>query len=1702
VRRLTATLLVVGLVSFCAYLLWSLLRNPKTYFVHLTASSDYEPSGGQPLQFAYGDFAAFKRLAPAFASESFPVELERGLTSGKVKEKLRALAREGIREKDQLIVYLAAHGVMRDNVAHLRFEPEEFVPVSEVLEELKASPAGTKLLILDAGQDSYNPRSGISHSAFPVALKQDVNAAKDPALWVLLANSSFERSHVSPTVGERHRIARGPARPNRGNSVFGWFVFEALAGFADEDEDRVVRLDELYAYVQPNVSEWVSAATGKNESQTPLLLNSGDSDEASAAIDLLSIANLPSAEDLVSGEETGEVQSDIRSMALEAVASNAPAEASEVLEKQGAEGSDGPSDEGSKLGEAPGGEKPSDAGATASRADAPKEGLKFRQKALEELAKAWTAAAELDSAGPMPTPSAYAPSIWRALIDRLLWYEYYCAADFQSNDNSFWETAVEKLASFNRSFGRFDSDENIPANGNIVDQLRLARSRLLPPVPLEPGQHVSLAMLESAAQLHGNPPENIDKIIQFGSEYDAAVLKQDDPTPARLNELLTTKADVFKEIANCYELEILDLREHRNVPWHLARMALRARRLGEKAAASLLCGEGWARAAIESGDRLRLEGERLLRDQADQNWEEIAEAKLNEARNHYVLATEELEAVRDISDARSALLGRLPDYVRWAHFGRVDSSAASPKPADLDRALSLISDADKVLSQPGNTPVYDLTNLSSRLREARDSLDEGLKDLNDPWRIETVLRTALPPFRDRRQLRMELSPSGKEDTHNFATQPLNAAAFHMPLVDDRRWSAEKDQIESELELARRAEFNKRTIKLPASLVGAEPDDSPSALAIDGHFNDLFAASEESAFDSDGLADVTTRADALAGLRGNMRDWLLRDAEQDGSPNSTDGDLFSLLNRAAWYDLLVWQSIRSQQALDDASPAEERSLPLARDTYRKLAESIQGQPDLASIADPQLKLEVPREIYLIRESDDEARLRLQIASPTAAEVCLVAEYDSRVLSVEGDGIVTQEQLRESADNANRKQRSSKRLMYPYPPDVLGAPKISLSPGAARDVELTVRRLKNDHDDTKLILKAVSRDSYVRKEVDVGLSGKESFHLAVKALDGLWRERNGGVVLHPLPNQETQFAFMLSNRANVKKTVNVRFIVPERVPLEGREDAMPRGAPVLDEANAILAQYGDKELTTQLITVDLPASGEAVPVKFTPAADQKAPANLLPVDPASPDKPPQINLPHGLIAVIEDAETKRKTLRRVLIEPQPPRHYLSALAEVDSAGEVTITVSATNEALVHPDGIRISAKIDGISDQFDRKLDGLIRSPAYSTTLFGRLAANAPEVLKATIDVAGYPRAFIFRIPRGSARSIEPAANTTDVQILSPQRDKAIKAAPQAVVPVLLQVDAPHDTFSQGSEAQVVVGIDSDRDRGLSDEDVEPRTLRSDRQVNVDAKSLAPDGTLALHTQISDFSLNVAGNASDDPVWVLAQLRVPELTPVSRWVEIKLDGSAPIIERVQPAGRQIEFGKDLEVTISTRDLSRVVKVEAAFETSSAGNGNAEDKGTSWTKAAQTDESGTQWVTQLKTGELIPGTWQYVTVRAEDEVGNVRQTVSDAVQVVDKPTKAEPTRGQLMQSKVADVDGVVLFQGKPLGAAKVEFDPPLVPPIAPVETNDAGQFSFTKVPPGKHKLHARGRKNGYFRNAWVDIEVPAAGSTTPIQVTLNAK
>jgi hypothetical protein len=371
-----------------------------------------------------------------------------------------------------------------------------------------------------------------------------------------------------------------------------------------------------------------------------------------------------------------------------------------------------------------------------------------------------------------------------------------------------------------------------------------------------------------------------------------------------------------------------------------------------------------------------------------------------------------------------------------------------------------------------------------------------------------------------------------------------------------------------------------------------------------------------------------------------------------------------------------------------------------------------------------------------------------------------------------------------------------------------------------------------------------------------------------------------------------------------------------------------------------------------------------------------------------------------------------------------------------------------------------------------------------------------VLTATIDVDDYPRAFIFRIPRQTNSVVEPVTDAMEVRMEIPGTKRAFKA-PDENVKVTVKADAPYNTFGDGNEAFVEVGIDSDQDRLLADAGERQWKFRSDRQVSVAATNFALNGTLTLDTKIADFSLDLTTNARIRPVWALSRLLAPPLEPVtSEPIEIKLDGAPPENIEIRLPGSQIEAGKDLDITVFASDLSSIEKVEATFESMSTGDAQAEKS--PWEKAQLNNEGG--WLAKLKTDKLHPGTSHRVLVKATDEVGHVSQAWSDEVQVVAKPVEANQTPEQRNQSKFVDVKGQVTYKGQALKSV-VKFDPPLAPAIGPVETDDGGNFTIRRVPVGKHTLKARGRWRALYRNAELVIEV-TKDSEDPLSVALEAK
>lgn len=253
-RRAAATLFAAALVGWLAYLLFKPMLLPKTYFAILFAD-EYQAQAAPPLEFPYEDLAGFAELQRALTP---PGPDRPSLLFGRiddpagVNKEFDELQEFNVGQADALIVFVAAHGVVHNSKAYLKcnnFDPagtpdavaEGYYPISDLLRRVGNLPGGTKLLLLDAGRDADSRHMQSEGDGFAQALNRALESKELPSsLWVISANSSGERSHVS------HALRR---------SVFGYVAAAGLQGAADVDKDDKVGLQELARFVRFKVSE-------------------------------------------------------------------------------------------------------------------------------------------------------------------------------------------------------------------------------------------------------------------------------------------------------------------------------------------------------------------------------------------------------------------------------------------------------------------------------------------------------------------------------------------------------------------------------------------------------------------------------------------------------------------------------------------------------------------------------------------------------------------------------------------------------------------------------------------------------------------------------------------------------------------------------------------------------------------------------------------------------------------------------------------------------------------------------------------------------------------------------------------------------------------------------------------------------------------------------------------------------------------------------------------------------------------------------------------------------------------------------------------------------------------------------------------------------------------------------------------------------
>jgi len=138
-----------------------------------------------------------------------------------------------------------------------------WIPLREILEALRASPAGWKLLILDLMKPRGGTRTAVFDDDLASRVPEDLKAVDDPSRLTLTAAAPGQFSLVSEELGR---------------SVFSYYLEEGLRGWTELDRTRLsrdglVRVSDLAAYVRSRVDRW--ARLNRGVRQEPVLYGDG-----------------------------------------------------------------------------------------------------------------------------------------------------------------------------------------------------------------------------------------------------------------------------------------------------------------------------------------------------------------------------------------------------------------------------------------------------------------------------------------------------------------------------------------------------------------------------------------------------------------------------------------------------------------------------------------------------------------------------------------------------------------------------------------------------------------------------------------------------------------------------------------------------------------------------------------------------------------------------------------------------------------------------------------------------------------------------------------------------------------------------------------------------------------------------------------------------------------------------------------------------------------------------------------------------------------------------------------------------------------------------------------------------------------------------------------------------------------------------------
>jgi hypothetical protein len=830
----------------------------------------------------------------------------------------------------------------------------------------------------------------------------------------------------------------------------------------------------------------------------------------------------------------------------------------------------------------------------------------------------------------------------------------------------------------------------------------------------------------------------------------------------------------------------------------------------------------------------------------------------------------------------------------------------------------------------------------------------------------------------------------------------------------------------------------------------------------------------------------------------------------------------LLQEKLWR-IELWQCVQSKQRItqkcfQDALPQEVAFLRNATERMSLAANALNGAQQVFPRQVSRLNVRGTSSVSLTAEPQSAGEIVFKNVGKSINKAWVLVDFDPDLLELQGPSGVqfypvrtlphTIEEARRKAEQKliaamaagalprdgtsniveARERLSSLHSAMVYPMDPLAAmiaPTMGLAAGQEGTLPFKVNRIGLGPSQTKLVWKLVGDDEYVRHEIMIQLPESENLKLLAEGAPSSWAPTHEGIVLYPWPNRPTDFRFGLRNDSGKSRVLSVELLAL----MERRDFTLPDGFLTSVASQEIANHLGETKVIAQIPELTLLAKSDTVWLPFQPWMDRMdAAANPPPK--GLPAKP--IATEHGTVVVFTDKTTNQKFWRRIDTRVRHPRSYVEPTVSFDAISErVDIRLKSTQPESIPPTGVSVLGRIvEPLPRGTEMRLEGTILE-RKTASLYCQVPSVGPRELTLELDIDGFPRAFVVKVPCWRTLTDIPVSSDFQrIEIVDPIAGLSIGPKDKSQK-VHLKIDAIPGSFETKRD-YVEVGWDLDRDREFANE----TTLKfaADRQVDVVINAVV-NGLISMTAKVNDIVVELAPpTLKNERVNLLAKLSSGGEIVWSNPIEMIADSDAPQITGVEiMPGTTVAQGVDLEIRIGVDDakLSGIEKVEVLMDSKGIGK---------FTEAADAPkgcdrQSDGSWTITLPTKDQLPGR-STLMVRATDRVGNESETSKTVLSII-----SEQEWQDRLKLAVQELTGSVVYSDNPLTNAKVTLEDEKGAIVQQTTTDARGMFRLPNVQVGKYNVVAIGVLKNRPRKAEQRLEI-AAPPAIPPRLRLIAK